>query len=62
MSLQKVSAAKAQVEQAKRPIAETNSDIRILSPVDGVVISRNADVGQTVRQASDADSLTMPDY
>lgn len=42
---------KAQVEQAKAALllAETNLQYtRILSPVDGIVISRNVDIGQTV--------------
>jgi HlyD family secretion protein len=43
--------SKAQLEQAKAAlnVAETNLRYtRILSPVDGVVISRNVDIGQTV--------------
>ncbi len=46
-----VDAAKAQVEQMKAAlkVAETNLGYtRILSPVDGTVISRSVDVGQTV--------------
>jgi HlyD family secretion protein len=46
-----VSAAKAQVAQARAALdyAETNLRYtRIISPVDGTVISRNVDVGQTV--------------
>lgn len=46
-----VEAAKSQVEQAKASlkVAETNlMYTRIVSPVDGIVISRNVDVGQTV--------------
>jgi HlyD family secretion protein len=46
-----VSAAKSQVAQTEAALkfAETNLlYTRILSPVDGVVISRNVDVGQTV--------------
>ncbi|MEW6584805.1 MAG: efflux RND transporter periplasmic adaptor subunit [Nitrospirota bacterium] len=46
-----VAAAKAQVAQteASRKFAETNLQYtKILSPVDGVVILRNVDVGQTV--------------
>ncbi|MCL5062450.1 MAG: efflux RND transporter periplasmic adaptor subunit [Nitrospiraceae bacterium] len=46
-----VSASKAQVSQAEAALknAETNLRYtRILSPVDGIVISRNVDVGQTV--------------
>jgi len=43
--------ARAQLEQAKAAfkVAETNLRYtRILSPVDGIVISRNVDIGQTV--------------
>ncbi len=46
-----ISAAKAQVSQTEASLknAETNLGYtKILSPVDGVVISRNVDVGQTV--------------
>jgi HlyD family secretion protein len=46
-----VSAAKSQVAQTEAALkfAETNLQYtKILSPVDGVVISRNVDVGQTV--------------
>lgn len=46
-----VKVANAQVEQTKAAlkVAETNlMYTRILSPVDGMVISRNVDVGQTV--------------
>ncbi len=45
------SAAKAQISQAEAALklAETNLQYtKIISPVDGVVISRNVDVGQTV--------------
>ncbi len=46
-----VSSAKAQIEQAKASLdyAQQNLEYtKIISPVDGVVISRNVDVGQTV--------------
>lgn len=46
-----VSASKAQVAQAEATlkVAETNLRYtRILSPVDGIVVSRNVNVGQTV--------------
>lgn len=46
-----VNAAKAQVAQAAAAlkVAETNLRYtRIVSPVDGIVVSRNVDVGQTV--------------
>jgi HlyD family secretion protein len=46
---QKVTRAQAGQAQASLKIAEANLEYaRILSPVDGVVISRNVDVGQTV--------------
>lgn len=43
--------AKAQVEQQKAALAQEETTLnytRILSPVDGIVISRNVDIGQTV--------------
>ncbi len=43
--------AKAQVEQARAALKVADTNLRytrILSPVDGVVISRNVDIGQTV--------------
>jgi HlyD family secretion protein len=43
--------AKAQVEQQKAALNQDETNLsytRILSPVDGVVISRNVDIGQTV--------------
>ena len=46
-----VSASKAQVAQSEASLrtAETNLQYtRIISPVDGIVVSRNVDVGQTV--------------
>lgn len=46
-----VSVARAQVEQTRAALQmeETNLQYtRILSPVDGIVISRNVDIGQTV--------------
>jgi HlyD family secretion protein len=45
------SAAKAQVQQAKAALDYAENNLRytrIVSPVDGTVISRNVDVGQTV--------------
>ena len=50
-ALAQLNVAKAQVEQQKAALNqdETNLDYtRILSPVDGTVISRNVDIGQTV--------------
>ncbi|MBI4654452.1 MAG: efflux RND transporter periplasmic adaptor subunit [Nitrospirae bacterium] len=46
-----VSAAKAQFEQAEAQMKYAEINLRytrILSPVDGIVISRNVDIGQTV--------------
>jgi HlyD family secretion protein len=46
-----LSVAKAQVGQARAALQQDETNLqytRILSPVDGVVISRNVDVGQTV--------------
>jgi HlyD family secretion protein len=46
-----LNAAKAQVEQNRAALLQEDTTLqytRILSPVDGVVISRNVDIGQTV--------------
>jgi HlyD family secretion protein len=46
-----VNSAKAQIEQAKASLDYSKQNLaytRIISPVNGVVISRNVDVGQTV--------------
>jgi len=46
-----LNAAKAQVEQTRAALQQEETNLRytrILSPVDGVVISRNVDIGQTV--------------
>ncbi|MBI4685831.1 MAG: efflux RND transporter periplasmic adaptor subunit [Nitrospirae bacterium] len=46
-----VSASKAQVAQAEAALKNAQTNLgytRILSPVDGIVISRNIDIGQTV--------------
>jgi HlyD family secretion protein len=46
-----VNSAKAQIEQTKASLDYAQQNLaytRIVSPVDGVVISRNVDVGQTV--------------
>ncbi len=50
-NLASVDAAKAQVTQAQASLKYVDTNLgyaRIVSPVDGVVISRNVDVGQTV--------------
>lgn len=60
IAMAQVSAAKAQVAQAEAALkyAETNLRYtRILSPVDGIVISRNVDVGQTVAASLQAPTL-----
>jgi HlyD family secretion protein len=46
-----VSAAKAQVVQSEAALNSTETNLyytKIVSPVDGIVVSRNVDVGQTV--------------
>ncbi len=46
-----VSAAKSQVAQTEAALSLTETNLhytRIVSPVDGIVVSRNVDVGQTV--------------
>jgi len=46
-----LSASKAQVEQARAALAYAQTNLiytKIISPVNGIVISRNVDVGQTV--------------
>ena len=55
-----VESAKAQIEQAKASlkVSETNLDYTtIRSPVNGTVISRNVDVGQTVAASLQAPTL-----
>ena len=57
-----LSAAKASVLQAKadRDMAATNlAFARITSPIDGIVVSRNVDVGQTVAAAFQAPTLFL---
>jgi HlyD family secretion protein len=50
-ALAQVNVVKAQVEQARAALQVEETNLRytrILSPVDGIVISRNVDIGQTV--------------
>jgi len=57
-----LSAAKAAVSQAKaaRDMAATNlAFTRITSPIDGIVVSRSVDVGQTVAAAFQAPTLFL---
>jgi HlyD family secretion protein len=57
-----LSAAKAAVLQAKadRDMAATNlAFTKITSPIDGIVVSRNVDVGQTVAAAFQAPTLFL---
>ncbi|MGH7802441.1 MAG: efflux RND transporter periplasmic adaptor subunit [Thermodesulfobacteriota bacterium] len=52
--------ALAQVEQAKANLKSAESDLsytKIISPIDGIVISRNVDVGQTVSASLQAPTL-----
>jgi HlyD family secretion protein len=51
VDVSQVSAAKAAVAQAEASLKTANTNLdytRIISPVDGIVVSRNVDVGQTV--------------
>jgi HlyD family secretion protein len=51
VALAQVKAAQAQVKQAQAALEQSQLDLshtRIIAPVDGIVISRNVDVGQTV--------------
>jgi len=55
-----VDASKAQLEQASAQLSQTNVNLgytNIISPIDGVVISRNVDVGQTVAASLQAPVL-----
>jgi HlyD family secretion protein len=55
-----VVAAKANIEQAAAALAQAQLNLKyttIISPIDGVVISRNVDVGQTVAAAFQAPTL-----
>jgi len=55
-----VESSKAQVEQAKAALKVSETNLRyatIRSPVNGVVISRNVDVGQTVAASLQAPTL-----
>ena len=55
-----VESAKAQVEQARAALKVSETNLRyatIRSPVNGVVISRNVDVGQTVAASLQAPTL-----
>jgi HlyD family secretion protein len=50
-ALAQLDVARAQVEQQKAALSQDETNLnytRILSPVDGIVISRNVDIGQTV--------------
>lgn len=61
-AMAQVSAASAQVAQAAAALktAETNLRYtRILSPVDGIVVSRNVDVGQTVAASFQTPTLFL---
>jgi HlyD family secretion protein len=56
------SAAEAGVTQAKAALEQAELNLRyttIVSPIDGVVISRNVDVGQTVAAALQAPTLLL---
>ncbi|HEY1241794.1 MAG TPA: efflux RND transporter periplasmic adaptor subunit [Bryobacteraceae bacterium] len=55
-----LASAKAQVSQAQASLAQAQADLEhtyITAPVDGVVVSRNIDVGQTVAASLQAPTL-----
>ena len=55
-----IESAKAQIEQAKASLRVSETNLRyatIRSPVNGIVISRNVDVGQTVAASLQAPTL-----
>lgn len=64
-----ISSAKAQIDSAKAQIAQAGAELRnkqtnlrytkIISPVDGIVISRNVDVGQTVAASFQTPTLFL---
>ena len=59
-SLATIKGAQAQVEQAKANLASAQTNLHyatIRSPVNGIVISRNVDVGQTVAASLQAPTL-----
>ena len=59
-SLATIKGAQAQVEQAKANLASAQTNLNyatIRSPVNGIVISRNVDVGQTVAASLQAPTL-----
>jgi len=60
VALAQVESAKAQVRQAQAALEQAKLDLshtRITAPVDGVVISRNVDVGQTVAASFQAPTV-----
>src|SRR5262249_3302323 len=55
-----LSSSQAQVKEAQAALAQAQADLDhtyILAPVDGVVVSRNIDVGQTVAASLQAPTL-----
>jgi HlyD family secretion protein len=55
-----VAACKAAVEQAKAALSQARANLAyttIVSPIDGVIVSRSVDVGQTVAAAMQAPTL-----
>ncbi len=57
-----VNAAKAQIAQAQATLANNMTNLRytkIISPVDGIVISRSVDVGQTVAASFQTPTLFL---
>jgi HlyD family secretion protein len=60
--LAQVEAAKAQIMQAQAALNSANTDLgytKIISPVDGIVVSRNVDIGQTVAASFQTPTLFL---
>ncbi len=60
LSQEAIRAAKAQIEQARANLATAQTNLNyttIRSPVDGIVVARNVDVGQTVAASLQAPTL-----
>jgi HlyD family secretion protein len=63
MAKANLKASEAQLSQAEASLAQAKVNLSytvIKSPVDGIVLNRNVDVGQTVSRGSRCPSLSMP--
>ncbi|MDD3149765.1 MAG: efflux RND transporter periplasmic adaptor subunit [Candidatus Gastranaerophilales bacterium] len=60
--LAQIDAAKAQILQAEASLSSAKTDLaytKIISPVDGIVVSRNVDLGQTVAASFQTPTLFL---